>query len=268
MELVGQILKKNREIKKLKLSEVSSELKISQDILYNIENGFENKEINNVFLIGHLRSYCSFLNLNDNSLIDQFKKENFPAQAIKIEIRKPNVEKKLIFSNKFFSLSLIIIVFVSFYILFIETDKKTKEYAIIPDLPENYIATIEEANLNNFKYSKTNNLKDDVLKSNQNINSSSAIASTPGIKEINYTSVTLKFLNDTWVQIRDKNDEIILSQLMEKNEEYSYELESQYSITSGNAGHILVLIDKKVRGRIGKMGQVVDSLVLDKDFNN
>ena len=55
---------------------------------------------------------------------------------------------------------------------------------------------------------------------------------------------------------------------MNKNDEYSYDLDSDYSITSGNAGHILVLINQKVRGKIGKKGQVVDSLIINKDFNN
>ena len=41
-----------------------------------------------------------------------------------------------------------------------------------------------------------------------------------------------------------------------------------YSITSGNAGHIMVLIDQTVRGKIGKKGEVVDSLVLNKEFIN
>ena len=55
---------------------------------------------------------------------------------------------------------------------------------------------------------------------------------------------------------------------MNKNDEYSYDLDSNYSITSGNAGHIMVFIDQKLRGKIGKKGQVVDSLVLNKDFSN
>ena len=82
------------------------------------------------------------------------------------------------------------------------------------------------------------------------------------------SKITLKFLDDTWVQLRDSNDEIVLSQLMNKNDEYSYYLNRKYSITSGNAGHIMVIIDQKVRGKIGNQGQVVDSLVLNKDFNN
>ena len=49
---------------------------------------------------------------------------------------------------------------------------------------------------------------------------------------------------------------------------YSYSIFNNYSITSGNAGHILVMINQKVKGKIGKKGQVVDSLVIDKNFSN
>ena len=55
---------------------------------------------------------------------------------------------------------------------------------------------------------------------------------------------------------------------MNKDDEYSYSLDNNYSITSGNAGHILVIINQKVRGKIGRKGQVVDSLVLSNDFSN
>ena len=100
------------------------------------------------------------------------------------------------------------------------------------------------------------------------LSASSAIASLPKDEKYKPIIITLKILNDTWLQIRNEDDEIILSRLMNKNDEYSYNLKSNYSITSGNAGHILVVIDQKVRGKIGKKGQVVDSLVLNKDFSN
>ena len=145
-----------------------------------------------------------------------------------------------------------------------------RDSAIIPDLPENYIAVVEEANLNDLV-----NNKDTLLNTERNFaeiessaNSSSAIASIPNNEFQNPTIVTLKFLDDTWVQLRDKNDEIILSQLMNEGDEYSYNIFNKYSITSGNAGHILVMIDQKVKGKIGKKGQVVDSLVINLNFNN
>ena len=55
-------------------------------------------------------------------------------------------------------------------------------------------------------------------------NSSSAIASIPDNEFQKPSIVTLKFLDDTWVQLRDENDEIILSQLMNEGDEYSYNI--------------------------------------------
>ncbi len=267
MELVGEIIKRKRESKKLTLKDISIELKISEEILFNIENNLELKHIDPIFIIGHLRSYCSYLELNHRDMIEQFKKENLTEENKNIELKKPTVEKNFLISNKVFSLTLIVLIFSTFYYLFINIEQPTREYAIIPDLPENYVSIIESANLNNFDIRNKKNDEKNFAKLENNFNSSSAIASLNNETEKSL-QVTLKFLDDTWVQLRDENDDIILSQLMYKNDEYSYNLNLNYSITSGNAGHILVLIDKKVRGKIGKKGQVVDSLILDKDFNN
>ena len=270
MEFVGQILKKNREIKKLTISDISKELKISEETLINIENDYVQSDIDIVYLIGHLRSYSSFLNLNPNKLVEQFKDQQLPDEQKNFEIKKPTIEKNLLFSNKVISFTLIVIIFSSFYFLFIEVDKPKREYALIPDLPQNYISTVEKANLDSMIENKIIEKKDDenYAKVEKISNSSSAIASLPNTKDYKSKIITLKFLDDTWLQLRDENDEIILSKLMNKNDEYSYDLDSNYSITSGNAGHIMVIIDQKVRGKIGKKGQVVDSLVLNRDFSN
>ncbi len=273
MDSIGQKLKKTRVIKNLQLSDISKELRISEEILNNFEKDYIQKDIDPVFLIGHLRSYCSFLELDQTEIVNQVKGSHITIEKLNLEIKRPVDEKNFLFTNKLISFALIIIIFSSFYFLFIEVDKPKREYALIPDLPENYIAIIEKANLD---LSIEDNTKKNIIlkKENENFvkiknspNSSSVIASTA--KNENYKSiVTLKFLDDTWVQLRDVNDEIVLSQLMNKNDEYSYDVDLQYSITSGNAGHIMVLIDQSVRGKIGKKGQVVDSLVLNKDFRN
>ncbi len=269
MDSVGQILKKNREIKKLTISVISKELKISQDILINFENDYLQNHLNSVFLIGHLRSYCSFLELDQKELVKKFKDQHLQIKTPNLEIKRPIDKKNILFSNKVISFTLIVIIFSSFYFLFIEVDKPKREYALIPDLPENYISTVEKVNLSSSSSNnKTNqNEAKNLAKIDNSPSSSSAIASVS--KNENFKSlITLKFLDDTWLQLRDVNDEIILSQLMNKNDEYSYDMDLNYSITSGNAGHIMVIIDEKVRGKIGKKGQVVDSLVLNKDFSN
>ncbi len=270
MELVGQILKKNRESKKLILSDVSKELKISEEILNNIENNCLQKDIDIIFIIGHLRAYCSFLDLDKEDLVKKFKNEHLPDENINIEIKRPSFEKNFFIPNKITSFCLIIIIFSSFYFLFIEVDKNERKYAIIPDLPESYVTIVEQANLDYQVENKPieNSKEEKFAKTDIGFNSSSAIASLPKDEDYKPKIITLKILNDTWVQIRNVDDEILFSQLMYKNDEYSYDLELNYSITSGNAGHIMVFIDQKARGKIGKNGQVVDSLVLSKDFSN
>jgi cytoskeletal protein RodZ len=270
MESVGEILRKTRESKKILLSDVCKELKISEEILNNIENNYSQKDIDRVFIIGHLRSYCAFLNINHDEITEIYKLQHFPFKKKNLEIKKPKFEYKFLYSNKLISFSLMLLICSAFYFLFIEVEKPSREYAIIPDLPENYIAVIESANLNDLVNNKNTLLdsKKNFAKIESSQNPSSAIASIPNNESQKSSIVTLKFLDDTWVQLRDENDEIILSQLMNKGEEYSYSIYNNYSITSGNAGHILVLINQKVKGKIGKKGQVVDSLVINKNFNN
>ena len=270
MEFVGDILKKTREGKKISLSSVSKELKISEEALSYLENNYLQKDIDRVFIIGHLRSYCSYLDLNHNEIIELYKSQHFPLEKKNIEIEKPKFEYKFLYSNKLISFSLMLLIFGSFYFLFIEVEKPSREYAIIPDLPENYIAVVEEANLNNLINNTDTllNLEKNFAKIESSSNSSSAIASIPDDEIQKPSIVTLKFLDDTWVQIRDENEEIILSKLMNEGDEYSYSILNNYSITSGNAGHILLMINQKVKGKIGKKGQVVDSLVINQNFIN
>ena len=51
MEFVGDILKKTREGKKISLSSVSKELKISEKTLSNLENNYLQKDIDQVFIL-------------------------------------------------------------------------------------------------------------------------------------------------------------------------------------------------------------------------
>ena len=105
------------------------------------------------------------------------------------------------------------------------------------------------------------------IKKSDLINNSSALASIEFDEDVT-TVATLKMLNPTWLQLRDEENNIIFSKLMNKDEEFSYELKLNYNITAGNAGNILVLIDDEVRGKIGRYGDIIDSFVLYKDFTN
>ena len=47
-----------------------------------------------------------------------------------------------------------------------------------------------------------------------------------------------------------------------------YSILDNFSLTAGNAGNILVSINGFTRGKVGKKGEIIDSLIINSDFNN
>ena len=261
MKTVGQILSIERNSKNLSISDISTELKISKSIIIDLENDNIKNNPDIIFNIGHLRSYSNFLELDTDTIIKKFKDE--VAFNIKEEKKNitPIVENNFFKIEKFFAVSIIIVVFTSFYFLFVDQNDNEINFALIPDIPESLEPIVEKANTFDNLSQSTD------IKKNDLINNSSAIASIEFEKNVT-TVATLKMLNPTWLQLRDEENNIVLSKLMDKDEEFSYELKLNYNITAGNAGNILVLIDDEVRGKIGKYGDILDSFVLYKDFTN
>ena len=262
MKTVGQILYIERNSKNLSIIDISIELKISKNIIVDLENDNIKNNPDIIFIIGHLRSYSNFLELDTNTIIEKFKDEvSFNIKEEKKNIT-PIVENNFFKIEKFFAASLILMIFTSFYFLFIDQNDNEINFALVPDIPESLEPIIEKANTFNNNLSQSNDINNNDL-----INDSSAIASIEFDQDVT-TVATLKMLNPTWLQLRDEDNNIVLSKLMDKDEEFSYELKLNYNITAGNAGNILVLIDNDVRGKIGKYGDIIDSFVLYKDFTN
>ena len=266
METVGKILKKRREEKNISLSNISNELNISIEILVKIENDQILKSADIIYFIGHIRAYAKFIDLNGNDIISLFKKQiSYSNNIKKLEISEPVFKNSIFKTQHFFSIFFIFVIFGSFYFLFINDSKQQRDYALVPDLPESLIPIIEKQDMNLFNLPKENLNEEKIIKDHI-ASPSSAVASQKSYKE-NIT-ITLKLLNPTWLQIRDDLDKIILSKLMEKDEEFSYSNTLNYSITAGNAGNILIIIDGEVFGKAGKYGEVIDTLVIQKDIIN
>ncbi len=261
MKTVGQILSIERNTKNLSISDISIELNISKSIIVDLENDNIKNNPDIIFNIGHLRSYSNFLQLDTDTIIKKFKDQvSFNIKEEKKNIT-PIVENNFFKIEKFFAASIIFVVFTSFYFLFVDQNDNETNFALIPDIPESLEPIVEKANT-------FDNLSQSIdIKKSDLINNSSAIASID-FDEYVTTVATLKMLNPTWLQLRDEENNIVLSKLMDKDEEFSYELKLNYNITAGNAGNILVLIDNEVRGKIGKYGDILDSFVLYKDFTN
>ena len=283
MEFIGQYLKKQRIEKKLNLKKISKELMISYNLLKDIENDSPPDYLDTVFIIGHIRTYSKYLNIDSNTIIDQFKIQiSYDDSGAHKEISKPINSRSFVNFPKSFSFALFFIISFSFYYLFIDTNKQEYNFAMTPDLPENLQYNLEKISmdLSLKKISSIDQKKIDMLENHNpifkkihNINteiisSSSVIASQKSMSRTDLDQVSLKFLNPTWIQLKDRDQKIIISKLMNQGEEYIYSLSNKYSLTAGNAGNIIILINGNVRGKAGNAGEVLESLIVDSNFNN
>ena len=75
MKTVGQILLIGRNSKNLSVSDISFELKISKSIITDLENDNIKNNSDIIFIIGHLRSYSNFLELDTDKIIEKFKND-------------------------------------------------------------------------------------------------------------------------------------------------------------------------------------------------
>ncbi len=283
MVFVGELLKKSRISEKIDIKTVSKDLNISFDILSKIEDDNFPEYLDKVYLTGHIRAYSKYLGLNPNEVIEKFRAQNsFTHRSELDELPKPLIKESLFFiSPKSFSLFSIVFLCIGFYFLFIKSNDLQPNYSIIPDMPENLQSEIEEIEMKTALNSINNtNLSDEKLEIvilDQNILDSksigiesSAVASLPSsdeLRDLNY-KIKLKFLKPTWIQLRNEQDQIMISKLMNKNDEYSYSISDNYSLTAGNAGNILVSINNETRGKAGKNGEVIESLIIHSDFDN
>ncbi len=283
MGFVGEHLKKSRLEKKIHLKTVAEELNIQSTIIKRIENNDFSDHLDLVYLIGHIRAYAKFLGLNENEVVKQFKDQNLIDKVDFIdELPRPLEINNFYFPSKILSVFSILIISFGFYFLFIKSNDMNPDYAILPDVSESLESEIEEIEIqsafektdkinlqSNDKEIITSKFKDMSFSDIVSINEGSVIASTSNNESLKYDDIiTLKFFDSTWIQLRNKENEIIFSKLMNKDEEHSYSVADNFTLTTGNAGNILVLIDGNARGKVGQKGEIIDSLVISSDFNN
>ena len=90
MELVGEYLKEERVKKRISFADAANDLKISTDIFHSIENDIFPDYLDRVFVIGHVRSYANYLNLDAELIIENYKIQNFKdTSQSEIEVQKP-----------------------------------------------------------------------------------------------------------------------------------------------------------------------------------
>ena len=75
--------------------------------------------------------------------------------------------------------------------------------------------------------------------------------------------VTLKASQDSWVQVRDQQDTLLLARILHAGESYRVPNQPGITLVTGNAGGLEILVDGTSIGTMGPVGSVLRDVSLD-----
>ena len=257
-----------RESKNFTQKQASDLLNININIIINLERGDLDKLENNVFVLGHIKTYLKWLNLEYQLFFQKInsKKIHINEKKDKLKIlSKFSLNLKIKFGKINILTTLIIFSFISSAIiisLWILTNNKKSEY-----LNEN---TKVYENINNMKIKEIENIEEkniDIDEINDNtVNNSNIDNENNDIKideAINIKTIKIIAINDSWIEIQNKNGKIIISKILKKNENIKIDYDKELKLLAGNAGGINIEINNTVIKNLGKDGEVKRDISLN-----
>ncbi len=79
------------------------------------------------------------------------------------------------------------------------------------------------------------------------------------------TRIVLRATQDSWVQIRDGNDDLLLTRVLRRGDEYRVPAEAGLTLLTGNAGGIEIVVDGAALSPLGPVGAVRRNIKLDPE---
>ena len=229
-----------RERKKFTPIESSKLLNINIKIITHLENGDLNKLENNVFTLGHIKTYLKWLNIEYELFLSNFKLKEININ--KEEDKTFNFLSKIIAKliNKYGKkniITLIILVSLICSIIIISLWSEISNKNISKN-------EINQNTLNNSEtIEKNNNIEDEIKK--------------------DITNLKIMAIEDSWIEIKDKNNEIIISKILKQNENIDISYEKELKLLTGNAGGINIEINNIIIKNLGKDGEIKRNISLN-----
>ena len=258
-------LKFAREDRSITIEQASKILNIHINVLENIENGEFDKLSNDVFTMGHIKTYLNWLGIDPKLINNERKKsDNINLNKKKYKVILPNnlkISKFYISLISLVSFFLIIIIYKNINTIesntYITIDTKEIKDEVLIDKIEtkDKIETVEFD-----KKSEAINAPDSLLDKEIEIEDISL-----NLKEKSISFIYIKAISESWVEIQRYNTEIFVSKILKKGEELKLPYEKDLILVTGNAGGIIIHINDKIINNIGLVGEVKRNISLNYD---
>ncbi|MDH5722826.1 MAG: DUF4115 domain-containing protein [Alphaproteobacteria bacterium] len=255
-QTIGEILRAARLHYDQSLQDIERSLRIRECQIEAIEKGDIEKLPGRVYAIGFVRSYAEYLNLDGDLAVEMFKRQclgNDINNRPKLPI--PAEESKV----PSFWLVILSLALVCAVIYYWTSVRYANHISVMPIPPVPERVEIHSENLFNGP-----DLSNVDLTDTQNQNE---IDSDPDAEELPSTSVVpeaiadkkgiiLNIKEDSWVEIKDKNKKIVVSEVLRTGDQYFVPDSAEYTMSIGNAGGVEIVVNGRALEPLGKVGEV------------
>ena len=249
-------LKSSRESKNITIEEAAKTFHVNVVILKNLENGELDKLANDVFTIGHIRTYLKWLGINPSLIIDDFKNvQNTELKSKNLKINVPYGFKLSKFTASLISLILFILI-----ILIYKNLNKAEQLPYVST--SNIQDSLKEDKITNLKVKNAPEINNT---SKEDLDEESNSKSMPENVALENNYIHIKAIEDTWIEIQRNNSEVLITKIIKKDEKIKIPYEKDLILVTGNAGSIIIHINGKTINNIGMPGEVKRNISLNYD---
>ncbi len=287
---VARLLMDTRQSKNYSIKQVADKLRISARYLEAIETANTNELPERVYALGFIRSYARFLNLNGDEVLERYKEEilleapevsyfNFNQQ-----IPATHPTKKILW----LSIPAALILAGGLWWMLHRGENVPEMTPIPPQLIEEMkdqdpsqdeqksdtMSTVESGESHSispqgdsaspglpqskvFESAPSPSLQVQDLQSTQPAIADSRVPASFG-------PIFLSFSERSWVEIKDANGVVMISRLFNPGDSFEVPQKEGLTLTTGNAGGILVSVSGRSEKVLGKKGIVIKQLSLDE----
>ena len=261
---VKESLKKAREAQKISLDEVARKLRISKSYLRALENDDESLTCD-VYTLGFLRSYATFLGLNADKMCKDLKEKGIQPSAPQVSFPAPLPGKGMP-SRKILVLSFCVLLAVVIgwewlgnlnppameAPLLLEKEKILAEIPEIVPTPVAEVIPVENAAIP----AKAAPFQEEPIPAVL-VQEKSVIPASD--------SVILKTSEEAWIEVKDKEGNVVVSRLFSPSESYEFKDATHLLLKTGNARGTQLVSGDKTLTLQGSNGSVQSNIPLDPE---
>ena len=262
LETIGKYLKSKREARNVTLEEIAEATKIRKAILEAIENDRQDLIPPRVFAQGFLKSYASYLELDESDVIKRYQEtlEELEVKNDEEEIASQQPPQKVLTPTRILVLFIIFILALASWFFkspqekekvspFKDTHKKESAELLKPSPVTKPETAKEESEGNVIEVKEESGLPAE----------GEEISSVKEAEVIEIEQMVLKVvaIEETWIKFQlDQNESFEVS--LKPGELFRVKAKEKFNLKIGNAGGVELFFNEKPLGNPGKLGEVID----------